>query len=309
MLLSPLQSALISATDALRNAVMALRQAHIDTASLDARLLLEHALGVSREELLSDSNLRLSAKQEAFYRTLIDERIGRKPVAQLTGRREFWGMAFKVTPATLDPRPDSETLIEAVLEWVTGQESWVMGKMTNDQRPMTILDLGTGTGCLLLALLKELKHAKGIGVDISEEALSVAWENAAALGLEARASFARSDWAQTIEGTFDIIISNPPYIPSNAIARLAPEVRDHEPTLALDGGADGLEAYRKIIPRMERFLAKGGCRPGDRHGAGEGSKGNRRWLLAARRWQKTRFKRHYPMYACAPFEQRATSDE
>lgn len=237
----------ISAKEALREGVKALQAAHIESASLDARLLLEHALGVTREQLLFKMDTMLSPEQADYFRALIAKRITHQPIAQILERREFFGLTFRVTPDVLDPRPDSETLIEVALK---------RGKDRN--HPFRILDLGTGTGCLLLTLLYEFPHATGIGVDISDAALKIAGENAARLGLHARASFLPSHWCMQVEGRFDIIISNPPYIPTADIVQLAPEVAQFEPKLALDGGADGLNCYRVIIASLPRHLAQDG---------------------------------------------------
>lgn len=247
MLSTALQSKGFSATDALRHAVLALQQAHIETASLDARILLQYILGISREQLLSDYGLILSPRQYSAYFALIEKRAGRQPVAQLTGRREFWDLAFKVTHHTLDPRPDSEALIEAVL-----------ARFRDRGQKLRVLDLGTGTGCLLLTLLKEYPEASGVGVDICEEALSVAQENALNLGLPPRAGFVQSCWGEQVKEMFDIVISNPPYIPTEAIGRLAPEVAKYEPKLALDGGEDGLRCYREIVSQLPRLLSPQG---------------------------------------------------
>ncbi|MDE3015462.1 MAG: peptide chain release factor N(5)-glutamine methyltransferase [Pseudomonadota bacterium] len=259
---SPLQSAPVSAREAVRDAVMALQRAGVETASLDARVLLEYVLGASREELLAAMDVPIDDSQNAAYRELVKKRARRCPVSQLTGRREFWGLTFKVTADTLDPRPDSETLVEAVLEAVEGG-TWnvkrdnVLPRATRHM-PQTILDLGTGTGCLLIALLRECKNAEGIGVDLSDAAIAVARENAAALGVGNRARFIAGNWNAPLDGRFDSILSNPPYIPTGEIATLAPEVAQHEPKLALDGGADGLDAYRAILPRLSGLLAERG---------------------------------------------------
>jgi release factor glutamine methyltransferase len=168
-------------------------------------------------------------------------------VAQLTGRREFWDLTFKVTQHTLDPRPDSEALIEAVL-----------ARFRDREQALRVLDLGTGTGCLLLTLLKEYPNASGLGVDICPEALGVAQENALNLGLQPRVDFVQSCWAEQVKGMFDIVISNPPYIPTDAIEKLAPEVARFEPKLALDGGADGLDCYRTIVSQLPQLLSEEG---------------------------------------------------
>ena len=168
-------------------------------------------------------------------------------MAHILGRREFWSLAFKVTADTLDPRPDSETLVQAVLDQVPDRSA-----------ALRLADFGTGTGCLLLALLHELPNATGVGVDVSAAALAVAAENADALGLAQRASFHRGNWDDGIDPGFDIVLSNPPYIPSGDIAGLQPEVASFEPRLALDGGSDGLDAYRRLGPAAMRLLVPGG---------------------------------------------------
>ncbi|MDX1976022.1 MAG: peptide chain release factor N(5)-glutamine methyltransferase [Rickettsiales bacterium] len=233
--------------EALRDAVMQLQAVRIETASLDARILLEHVLGVSREKLLLMLEEPLSDLHVTLYHSLIEERAKHRPVSQLMGKREFWGMEFKVTPDTLDPRPDSETLIEVVLK-----------RVADRQAPLSILDLGTGTGCLLLSLLSELPNARGVAVDLSPQALAVAQENALAHGLRARTQCVQSRWAEQVTGLFDIIISNPPYIPTADIAALAPEVAQYEPLLALDGGEDGLVCYREIMKAVPDLLAPHG---------------------------------------------------
>lgn len=253
MPISALQTHKISATNALRRAIMQLQRAHIESASLDARLLLEHVLGVTREALLLD-NIKMTASQEVAYDALIERRATRQPVAQLIGKREFYGREFKVTCDTLDPRPDSETLIDAVLDMVMGHGSWVLGK----NNTLTILDLGTGTGCLLLTLLSELKHASGTGVDRCAKALNVARENAIKFGLQARAGFVEGCWGEGLNKQFDLVISNPPYIPTAEIATLAKEVAEYEPKGALDGGKDGLDCYRDIAAQLPALLKDGG---------------------------------------------------
>ncbi len=227
----------------LRHAVLELQRAHIETASMDARILLQYVLQVTREELLLDNERELKPKQLAAYQELVEKRKNRQPVSQLTGKREFWGMCFKVTQSTLDPRPDSETLIEAILSRLPAREA-----------PLKVLDLGTGTGCLLLTVLSEYPNASGTGVDISADALDVARENATRLGLEGRTAFVSSCWGSNVEGSYDIVISNPPYIPSSVIPGLAAEVAQWEPKLALDGGPDGMDCYRAIVPQLKTLL-------------------------------------------------------
>lgn len=237
----------ISIKEALREAVGLLQAARIESGSLDARLLLEHATGFSREQLLFKMDDLLPPAHGEAYRALVAERARRRPMAQIIGKREFFGLSFKVTQDVLDPRPDSETLVEAVLK-----------RVKDKQAPLSVLDLGTGSGCLLLALLYELKNAAGTGADISEEALSVARENAMHLGLQSRAKFIASHWCMQVDSTFDIIVSNPPYIPTHDIADLEPEVSQFEPRIALDGGADGLSCYRAIIASLPGHLAANG---------------------------------------------------
>lgn len=237
----------IPAKEALREAVRTLQAAHVESASLDARLLLEHTLGLSREQLLARIDDALTAAQAGHFRTLIAKRARRQPITHIIGRREFFGLSFKVTPAVLDPRPDSETLIEALLR-----------RHKDRSVPLRILDLGTGTGCLLLTLLYEYPRATGVGVDISPEALAVAQENATNLGLQSRVEFLTSHWCMNVTGAFDVIVSNPPYIPTGDIAGLAPEVSQYEPKQALDGGADGLACYRAIVASLAAHLAPGG---------------------------------------------------
>lgn len=236
-----------SVGEALRWAVSQLQTAHIETASLDARLLLEYALGCDRSALLLRVDEKMSGQSYARYRDAIRLRAGRRPVSQIIGKREFFGLTFHVTESVLDPRPDSETLIDAVLRRYPDREA-----------PLRILDLGVGSGCLLLTLLYLFPQARGVGVDISAEALKIAQENAARLGLQPRAQFLPSHWCMQVEDVFDVIVSNPPYIPSAEIDRLAPEVSRFEPRLALDGGEDGLSCYRAIIVSLARHLVPGG---------------------------------------------------
>jgi release factor glutamine methyltransferase len=181
------------------------------------------------------------------YRALIARRASREPLSHLTARREFWSLDFEVTEATLDPRPDSETLIEAVL-----------ARLPDRHAPLSVLDLGTGSGCLLLALLTELPMATGVGIDIAEDTLAVARRNALRHGLGRRSVFLVGNWGEALAGSFDVIVSNPPYIPTGEIELLQPEVARFEPRRALDGGDDGLEAYRRLGPEIVRLLGPEG---------------------------------------------------
>ncbi|GAN77015.1 peptide chain release factor N(5)-glutamine methyltransferase [Acidisphaera rubrifaciens] len=223
-----------------------LAEAGIDTPRLEARLLLAHALGVDAATLLADRAAPLAASD---YHRLIERRAARVPLAYLLGTREFWSLPFAVSPATLIPRPDSETVVEAALAAAPAPPSG---------RGLRVLDLGTGTGCLLLSLLSEWPDAWGLGVDVVPSACALAAGNAAALGLAGRAAFLCADWDAALRGRFDVIVANPPYIPRDTIAALMPEVARHEPASALNGGADGLDPYRRLLPTLSALLAPGG---------------------------------------------------
>jgi release factor glutamine methyltransferase len=226
--------------DAIRHAAAILRDAGIDNPRLEARLLLAHVLGVSVAALLRDPH---ASADPAGYDALIARRAAHEPLAYIIGRREFWSLDFAVSRAALIPRPDSETLIEAAL-----------AAFARRPPPHRILDLGTGTGCLLLSALHEFQGAFGIGVDRAPGAARLAAANAAALGLSDRAAFLCGDWAAPLDQRFDLVLCNPPYIPTSDIERLMPDVAGHEPHGALDGGADGLAAYRRIVPSLRALL-------------------------------------------------------
>ena len=236
----------------LRDAAVALTAAGIDNARFEARLLLAHAAGVTIEWLVAHGDEAPPASVVEALRALTARRIRREPMAYVTGEREFWGLPFKVSPAVLVPRPDSETLIEAALALMPGRTE-----------PWRIVDLGVGSGCLLLTLLREFPNARGVGLDASAEALSVAQYNADALGVGARTHLVRGDWrlqgwAGQLGGPFDLLVSNPPYIETEAIDGLMPEVARFEPRLALDGGGDGLDAYRIIADQAAGLVVHGG---------------------------------------------------
>ena len=230
--------------EAFRDASRRLSEAGVVTARLDARLLVEHVLGEAPGAALGQRERILSADQDDHLRALLGRRLRREPWARIVGKREFWSLPFRVGEATLVPRPDSETLIEAALAWARGRRD-----------PLRVLDLGTGCGCLLLAVLSELGQAQGVGVDISAAALDTARHNAEALGLGGRARFVRGHWGDALKGPFDMVLANPPYIASADIEHLEPEVAAYEPREALDGGADGLDAYRALAPGLAPLMA------------------------------------------------------
>lgn len=238
---------MITLARALDEATRRLAAAGVATPRLDARVLLCHALGCGPETLVGHGDRALNPAAAGRFAAGVTRRAGREPVAAITGRRGFWTLDLIVTGATLDPRPDSETVIEAVL-----------ARLGDRARPLRLLDLGTGSGCLLLALLAELPAATGVGIDRDPEAVRVARANAGRNGLASRAAFAVGDWASAIAGRFDVVVANPPYIPTADIAGLAPEVAHHEPRAALDGGADGLDAYRAIVPALPGVLLGAG---------------------------------------------------
>jgi len=228
----------------------AFRLAGLEDAEIDARALLGYALHLDRAQLISHSDRILEAREIEVASALAARRLKREPVARILARKEFWNQMLQVTPAVLVPRPETETVVEAALDFV------VRGGLRMEK--LRILDIGTGSGALLLALLGELPNATGTGTDISAAALEVARGNAIRNGLAARSSFVECNIAEGVQGPFDLIVSNPPYIPRGDIAALAPEVRDYDPALALDGGADGLDGYRAIAAEARRLLAPGG---------------------------------------------------
>ena len=231
---------------------MALTAAGIDNVRFEARLLLSHATGLPTETLISLGRDPAPPSVEEKLRTLTARRVRREPMAYILGEREFWGLPFKVSPAVLVPRPDSETVIETALPLLADRT-----------RAWRILDLGLGSGCLLLTLLKELPNARGVGLDVSHEALDVAQGNAQALGVADRATLLHGDWCEPdwtrpLGGPFDLVVSNPPYIEAGTIDGLMPEVARYEPRLALDGGPDGLAPYRLIAAAAPQLVVRGG---------------------------------------------------
>ena len=231
-------------------AVRLLRQAKVETPELDARLLLCHAAGLSHEAYVAGREHELEPDAVALFGACVERRLVGEPVSRIIGLREFYGRPFRIDGSTLDPRPDTETLIEAALALV---ESEAMR-----ETPLNILDLGTGSGCILITLLAELPGARGVGIDLSLPALECAWANAQTLGVGDRARFFASDWLEAVGGIFDLVVANPPYLSAADKAGLATEVRDHDPRAALDGGPDGLSAYRRIVPQLRKVLRPGG---------------------------------------------------
>ena len=207
------------------------------------------ALGLDLTGLVASATRRLGSAEADRLDDFTRRRLAGEPVARILGKKEFWGVSFKLSEATLVPRPDTETVVEQALEILRASPT----------SAVRIADIGTGSGAILLALLLELPQAFGIGTDLSEGALGIAQENASQLGLGGRAAFVACNYAAALSGGFDLIVSNPPYVRSADIARLAVEVRVHDPLLALDGGTDGLEAYRTLIPEAAGLLKPGGA--------------------------------------------------
>ena len=216
--------------DEIRFAASRFREAGLPSPERDARWLMAACMGIPRERLTLHLQDPVSNDVELFYPHYIRDRLNRIPVSRILGEREFWGRVFKVTEDTLDPRPETESLVEPALS----------------APYRDVLDLGTGTGCILITLLAERPGARGVGTDISEKAVLVAGENAARHGVADRLILPLSDWYDDVGGRYDLIVSNPPYIAASEIAALEPEVREHDPEIALTDGADGLTAYRRI---------------------------------------------------------------
>jgi release factor glutamine methyltransferase len=228
-----------------------LKAGAIESSDLDARLLAGAALGLDLTGLIAAAARPVRSQEAARLEDFMRRRLAGEPVARILGAREFWGLPLQLTAATLVPRPDTETVVELALEMICPED--------HPNRARRIADIGTGSGAILLALLSELPDAYGVGTDISVAALRTASGNAARLGLAARAAFVACDYAAALPGGFDLIVSNPPYVRTAEIAGLAREVRDHDPHGALDGGADGLDAYRKLIPQAAARLAPRGA--------------------------------------------------
>jgi release factor glutamine methyltransferase len=257
--------------DAARRALTAqFKSASLDSAELDARILVGSVLGLDLAGVIAAAAHILTAAEAERLEDFARRRIAGEPVARILGLKEFWSLPLRLSPATLVPRPDSETVVEAALE--------ILRFRSSCDCPLRIADLGTGSGAILLALLSESPNAFGVGTDISVAALRTARDNARQLGFLGRAAFVACDYAAALSGPFDLIVSNPPYIRSVDIADLATEVRDHDPHRALDGGLDGLDAYRRIAPQAARLLAPGGALVTE---VGQGQSGDVQGLMTA----------------------------
>jgi release factor glutamine methyltransferase len=226
-----------------RDAALRLKKVGVKTSLLDSRLLLQEVLKISYEELLVSAKRLITEEENAQYEEYLGRRLLREPISKILQKKDFWKNTFKTTADTLDPRPESETIIEAVL-----------AEYKDKNRELKILDLGTGTGCLILTLLKEFPNATGVGIDASIEALKIADENANALEVSDRVSFIKGNWVNGIEEKFDIIVSNPPYIKTKQIDSLADEVRLYDPKPALDGGEGGLDCYKILTENISKVM-------------------------------------------------------
>jgi release factor glutamine methyltransferase len=219
-----------------------------DSPALDARFLVAHALGYEPRDLALLEDRQIPPETTSLALALAERRAAGEPVGRITGEREFWGLPFRLAPETLEPRPDTETLVSASLAAFAARRD----------EALSVLDLGTGTGAILLALLSELPRARGCGIDLAFGAIETARENARRLGLAERASFLVGSWSEAVIGNFDMVVSNPPYIPSREIDSLPLAVRAFDPHLSLNGGVDGLNGYRAIIPDLERIVKRDG---------------------------------------------------
>lgn len=239
-----------SLAEAVQFLARSFRSAGIEQPDADARILAGHALHLDRARMVSQSGRVLEAREINVMSALAARRLRHEPVSRIVGQKEFWSLPIKVTPDVLVPRPETETIIEGALDFVvrTGLR----------MEKLRVLDIGTGSGALLFALLQELPHATAVGTDISAGAVQVARDNAERCRFENRCTFITCDMAAGVQDTFDIVVSNPPYIAHGDIQSLAPEVRDYDPAVALDGGKDGLDAYRSIAADARRILSQGG---------------------------------------------------
>jgi release factor glutamine methyltransferase len=233
--------------EVLEAAAISLAAAGLEEPRRLARRIMTEALGLPPAEVFAHPQRHLDNTEHARIAAMTARVAAREPLSRIVGHRAFWGLEFALSPETLDPRPETETVVEAVL-----------ARLTDRDKPYRFLDLGTGSGCLLLALLSEYRNANGVGVDLAPGAAMMARHNANRLGLGKRAHFVVGDWGSALSGRFDVVVANPPYIASSELATLPPEVRDHDPKRALDGGVDGLDAYRAIARDLTRLLRGGG---------------------------------------------------
>lgn len=241
----------LSVTAAVQSLTRRFAAAGFETPSLDARLLVAAAAGLEQTALIASPDRMLGGTAAAIVDAYAQRRLAREPVSRIVGRRWFYGLEFEIGPATLDPRPDTETLVAGVLQRLRERDP-------AGRKSVRILDLGTGSGAILIAILASWPSATGLGVDRSAAALAVASRNACRLGAGDRAAFRESDWFSRVDGIFDVVVSNPPYIGRGAIPELEPDVRDYDPRGALDGGIDGLDAYRAIVAAAPEHLSPGG---------------------------------------------------
>lgn len=232
---------------ALRLATKRLSDSHLSNAEFEARLLLQHVSGIDRAGLMLAENDPISTHMAAQFDSLVNRRLAHEPVYRIIGRREFHGMEFALSPDTLEPRDDTEALVDAVL-----------GEVSDKNASVRFADLGTGTGIVALTVLSELPNAHGVAMDISAGACATAYDNAKSLRLDDRLTVTVGDWFEPLSGVFDFIVSNPPYISTKTLDGLAPEVLNHDPRRALDGGADGLVAYRVLLAQGDEYLREDG---------------------------------------------------
>ena len=271
----------------------AFTRAGIDDATIDARLLLCAAAGFDHSALIRDPDLPIEEEAAELALAMARRRLAREPVSRILGERSFWSFDLLVTPAVLDPRPDTETVVDGALEVLADRQA----------EALSILDLGTGSGALLCALLDVFAQAQGLGVDISKEACAVARENLARYELAPRGQVRRGSWEAGLPGLYDLVVSNPPYIESAALAGLDPEVRLYDPPLALDGGPDGLTAYRDICALLPALVAPGGFAIFE---VGQGQAEAVAGLLTSRGFENVRAKRDLAGVERAIMGQRVT---
>ncbi len=237
----------LTVKDALQGVRARLRAGGIDSADVEARLLVQRATGLARERQITQPDRLLTPEEGAQLEALVVRRLTREPLAYLLGEREFFGLSFAVSPAVLVPRPETELLIEEALAALPDREA-----------RLRLLDLGTGSGCLIVTALTLWQHALGVGVDRSAAAIAVAAANGRRHGVERRLLLVQGDWTDALQGPFDLVLANPPYVAEGEMAGLEPDVRDFEPRSALVAGADGLDDYRRILPALPGLLAPGG---------------------------------------------------